>query len=159
MGFSGCSTRLSSWGSRALEHRLTSCGASCSMARGLFPDQGSNPCLPDWQGILYHWATSEAQVFFFSFPSYVCEFVSVLWISSFVLFFLDSIYKLCHTILTWLTSLDMFFFRYIHVSANGKISFCLMVEYIWRLIRKETLCIYPWSYHFWYSSFFIFFVD
>ena len=157
MGFSGCSTRLSSWGSRALEHRLTSCGASCSMARGLFPDQGSNPCLPDWQGILYHWATSEAQVFFFSFPSYVCEFVSVLWISSFVLFFLDSIYKLCHTILTWLTSLDMFFFRYIHVSANGKISFCLMVEYIWRLIRN--LVYLPMKLPFLVLFIFFFFVD
>ena len=39
---------LSSWGSWALEHRLASCSTSCSMACGLFPDQGSNPCLPDW---------------------------------------------------------------------------------------------------------------
>lgn len=44
---------LNSWGSQALEHRLNSCGAhmglSCSTACGIFPDQGSNPCLLHWQ--------------------------------------------------------------------------------------------------------------
>ena len=40
-GFSSCSTLLSSYGSQALEHRLRSCG--------IFPDQGSNPRLQNWQ--------------------------------------------------------------------------------------------------------------
>ena len=36
--------------SRALEHRLSSCGVwvSCSAARGIFPDQGLNLCLLHW---------------------------------------------------------------------------------------------------------------
>ena len=43
--------RLSSCGSWALERGLNSCGTqvSCSAARGIFPDQGSNPCLLHWQ--------------------------------------------------------------------------------------------------------------
>ena len=43
-GFSSCS-------SRALRHRLNSCGPrlGCSAACGTFPDQGSNPCLLHWQ--------------------------------------------------------------------------------------------------------------
>ena len=51
----------SCFGSRALEHRLGSCGAwsSCPVARAVFSDQGSNPCPlyckagsqpPDYQG-------------------------------------------------------------------------------------------------------------
>ena len=36
-------------------HRL-----SCSAACGIFPDQGSIPCLLHWWRILYHWATREA---------------------------------------------------------------------------------------------------
>lgn len=39
---------LSSCGSRALKHKLNSCGhgLSCSAAAcGIFPDQGSNPCI------------------------------------------------------------------------------------------------------------------
>ena len=39
------------------EHRLwvlrlpvvVACGFSCPMARGIFPDQGSNPCTLHWQ--------------------------------------------------------------------------------------------------------------
>ena len=44
MGFSSC-------GSRALERRLSSCGArlSCFAACGIFLDQGSNPCPLHWQ--------------------------------------------------------------------------------------------------------------
>ena len=41
-GFRSCS-------SRALEHRLSSRGTGCFMARGIFPDQGLNPCLLCWQ--------------------------------------------------------------------------------------------------------------
>ena len=43
---------LSSCSSRALEHWFNSCGTcglSCSTARELFSDQGSNPCLLHWQ--------------------------------------------------------------------------------------------------------------
>ena len=42
---------LSSCSSRALEHRLGSCDPwiSCSVARGIFLDQESNPCLLHWQ--------------------------------------------------------------------------------------------------------------
>ena len=39
-------------GSRAPEHRLNSCaavGLNRSAARGIFPDQGSNPCLLPWE--------------------------------------------------------------------------------------------------------------
>ena len=36
---------LSSCGSQALEHRLSSCSATC----GIVPDQGLNPCLLHWQ--------------------------------------------------------------------------------------------------------------
>ena len=38
-------------GSGVLEHRLSSCGVprlSCSAARGIFLDQGWNPCLLNW---------------------------------------------------------------------------------------------------------------
>ena len=44
-GLSGCS-------SQALEHRLSvvvAWGHSCSAACGIFPEQGSNPCLWHWQ--------------------------------------------------------------------------------------------------------------
>ena len=42
---------LRSCGSQALEHRLSvvvAWGHSCSAACGIFPDQGSNPCLWHW---------------------------------------------------------------------------------------------------------------
>lgn len=42
---------LSSWGSQALELRsaVVASGLSCSMAYGIFQDQGMNPCPPRWQ--------------------------------------------------------------------------------------------------------------
>ena len=44
VGFSSCS-------SQALEHRFNSCGTRAQLltACGLFPHQGSNPCLLHWQ--------------------------------------------------------------------------------------------------------------
>ena len=49
-------------------HRLWStgfvvvvCRLSCSMACGIFLDQGSNPCLLHFRQILYHWANREVQ--------------------------------------------------------------------------------------------------
>ena len=46
-GFNGCSTGLTScstWASVVVAH-----GFSCSVACGIFPDQGSNPCPLHWQ--------------------------------------------------------------------------------------------------------------
>ena len=40
-----------------MTHRL-----SCSKARGIFPDQGSNPCRLYWQAVLNHCATREALI-------------------------------------------------------------------------------------------------
>ena len=42
---------LSGCGSQALEHKLSSVShqLSCSMACGVFPVQGSDPCLLNWQ--------------------------------------------------------------------------------------------------------------
>ena len=38
---------------------------SFSVPCGVFPDQGSNPCLLHWQvDFLYHWATGKAPVLF-----------------------------------------------------------------------------------------------
>ena len=50
-GFGSCALGLSSCGSWALEHRLDSCGLSCSITLGIFPDQGSNLCLLHWQAV------------------------------------------------------------------------------------------------------------
>ena len=44
-GFSGATPRLQSTGSVVVVHEL-----SCSEACGIFPDQGSNPCLLHWHG-------------------------------------------------------------------------------------------------------------
>ena len=56
-GFSCCGARaLGVWTSVVAAHGLYSAssvvvahGLSCSMACGIFPDQGSNPCLLHWQ--------------------------------------------------------------------------------------------------------------
>ena len=64
-GFSCCEARaLGMWASVVVAHRLSSCGLcrlqsagsvvvahglSCSAARGIFPDQGLNPCPLHWQ--------------------------------------------------------------------------------------------------------------
>ena len=55
-GFSSC-------GSRALEHRLSSCGARLhrSVAFGTFLDQGLNLCLLHCRWILLHWATASRE--------------------------------------------------------------------------------------------------
>ena len=42
-------------------HAAEQAGLSCSMACGIFPDQGSNWCLLIGRQALYHWATREAQ--------------------------------------------------------------------------------------------------
>ena len=56
-GFSCCGAQSSVVGSSwALECRLSSCGVywlSCSVARGIFSDQGSNPCPLHWQADSY----------------------------------------------------------------------------------------------------------
>ena len=62
--------RLSSCGSRVLEHRLNSCGAWGQLLSrcGILLDQGSNLCLLHWQ-ILHHWATREAPLILFLMKS------------------------------------------------------------------------------------------
>ena len=50
MGSTACG--LNSCGSQVIGHRLNGCGAhrlSCSLAYGIFPDQGLNPCLLHWE--------------------------------------------------------------------------------------------------------------
>ena len=60
---------LSSHGTRALEHRLSSCGARAWLLCGIFPDQGLNcvPCIDRW--ILNHCATREVPSPHFFSPS------------------------------------------------------------------------------------------
>ena len=48
-GFSSCCCGLSSCSSWTLEHNLNSYGKRAQLTRGIFPDQGLNPCLPRWQ--------------------------------------------------------------------------------------------------------------
>ena len=59
------SSGLSTCGSQAIEHRHNSCAArlTCSMACGIFLDQGSNPISSSGRQVLYHWATREARIF------------------------------------------------------------------------------------------------
>ena len=52
MGFSSCGTWVSSCGSRASQSAgsvVVVHGLSCSVACGIFPDQGSKPCPLHWQ--------------------------------------------------------------------------------------------------------------
>ena len=77
LAFSGCSEQglLLSHGARASRRRAQALGRagsvavahglSCSASREIFSDQGSNPCLLHWRWVLYHWATSEAQFYYF----------------------------------------------------------------------------------------------
>ena len=46
----------SPWNSPGQNTRVS----SLCLLQGIFPTQGSNPCLPDCRWILYHWATWEA---------------------------------------------------------------------------------------------------
>ena len=39
-------------------------GLSCSATRGIFLDQGSNPCPPHWQSDSYHWTTREVPQYY-----------------------------------------------------------------------------------------------
>ena len=72
----------------------------------------------------------------YKFVFYAYEFISVLYIDSFVLFFIphisDATYYLSFSV--WLTSLSMIISRSIHVVANGIISFFFMANI--------PLCIY-----------------
>ena len=76
--FSGASVRasgvaaqgLGTWGPGALEHRLNN-GLSCSVAWGIFPDQGLNPCLLHWLADSLPLSPREAPFSFFS----ICLFI------------------------------------------------------------------------------------
>ena len=74
MVFSSCRPGLSSWGSWPLEHRVKvlAKGVSCSVACGIFLDQGLNPGLLHWWVDSSHWATSEAFHLFKQWE--VCKF-------------------------------------------------------------------------------------
>ena len=64
-----------------------------------------------------------------TFVFHICDSISVLQISSFVAFFLDSTYKRYHIfVFVRLTSLSITMSRSIHVAANGIILFFLMAE-------------------------------
>ena len=67
-GFSSC-------GSRALERRLSSCGAglSCSVTCAIFPDQGSNPCPLHWQADSFFFFLNK---FFLNFYLFVYLFMA-----------------------------------------------------------------------------------
>ena len=64
----GCSGFSSQWllllwrvGSRACMKPsvVVGHGRRCPVARGIFPDQGLNPCPLHWQAVSYHWTTGE----------------------------------------------------------------------------------------------------
>ena len=72
---SGCSAQASlcggfscgAWAPDTQASVVVALGLSCSMACGIFPDQGSNPHLLHWQVDLQvdsHWATREALLLF-----------------------------------------------------------------------------------------------
>ena len=83
------------------------------------------------------------------FFSYVCGSFSVLYISSFVSFFLDSTYKWYNMafVSVWLTSLSMIISRSIHVAANGIISFFVMAEYWIYIPLYLYTTVYIYIYH------------
>ena len=57
-------------------------GLSCLAACGIFPDQGSNPCLLHWRWTLHHWATREAPVIFhYHFGFYLTQCLACWCIS------------------------------------------------------------------------------
>ena len=61
-----------STGSIVVAHRL-----SCAVAHGIFPDQGSNPCLLHWQADslpLSHQGSPQTNFYFHSFP---CTFTNL----------------------------------------------------------------------------------
>ena len=95
-GFSYCGVRavwgvaFSSCSSWVLEHRLNCCAhrLSCSVARGVFPDQRLNRWSSIGRWILYHWATRKALTTTLSrkyreFPYALCVFS---WFDSSFLF-------------------------------------------------------------------------
>jgi len=63
LGMASLCVDFSSCGSRALEHRLSSCGHRLSypLACGIFLDQGSDRILCIGRRILNHWTTREAR--------------------------------------------------------------------------------------------------
>ena len=69
---------LRSTGSRRAGSVVVAHGPSCSVACGIFPDRGPNPCPLHWQADLNHCATREALSFCFIsyFTFYISLFVS-----------------------------------------------------------------------------------
>ncbi|KAJ8785041.1 hypothetical protein J1605_007597 [Eschrichtius robustus] len=69
LGFSSCDTRVSATLARGLQSASSAAvvyGLSCSVARGILPDQGSNPCTLHWQADsqpLRHQGSPEPELF------------------------------------------------------------------------------------------------
>ena len=73
------------WASAVVASRLQDTGTivvaqglSGSVARGIFPNQGWNPCLLHCRQIPYHWATREAPVILF-FCSTSLKGIVIIW--------------------------------------------------------------------------------
>ena len=65
---------LRSTGSRRVGSVIVAYGPSCSVARGIFPDQGSNPCPLHWQADsqpLCHQGSPDCMVFILQFVNMV----------------------------------------------------------------------------------------
>ena len=55
-------------------------GLSCSVACGILPDKGLNPCLLHWRRILYHWATRKAPLILNEVNVVVVQLLSRVWL-------------------------------------------------------------------------------
>ena len=55
-------------------------GLSCSVACGVLPDKGLNPCLLHWRRILYHWATRKAPLILNEVSVVVVQLLSCVWL-------------------------------------------------------------------------------
>ena len=55
-------------------------GLSCSVACGILPDKGLNPCVLHWRRILYHWATRKAPLILNEVNVVVVQLLSRVWL-------------------------------------------------------------------------------
>ena len=112
VGFSSHGTWAQSCGSWAPEHWLHS-GGAYSVARGIFPDQGSNLCLLHWQADSLPLSHQGGPTFLFFFPTFnlyifVPLFGSTLKFDIQSLWFCSQLW--CHVFILWdLFCLWMFF--------------------------------------------------
>ena len=84
---SNCASGLWSTASIVVTH-----GLSCSVACGIFSDQGSNPCLPYWQADSLHWAPKQALILSVLILHHVillCIFISAIVFNIFLMIFYE----------------------------------------------------------------------